>query len=144
MKRKIPIFIGFCCLMAATCVWVNGQPKVSDKNKAEDNVSFNSISKIEVEMLLADVAKTNPKILKQLAEDPKMKKQQIENLRQLLAFASQAQHDGLASDPTNKQELDNIRAEVLAVNYDREINKDKGPMLTGGPIKWRKVQIKPL
>ena len=85
-------------------------------------------------MLLADVAKTNPMILKKLAEDPEMKKQQIENLKQLLAFASQAQKDGLASDPTNKQELDNIRAEILAVNYDREINKDKGPMPAFGFI----------
>ena len=70
----------------------------------------------------------NPMILKKLSEDPDMKKQQIDNLKQLLAFASQAQRDGLTNDPTNKQELENIRAEILAVNYDREINKDKGPM----------------
>ncbi|MEO7540237.1 MAG: hypothetical protein ABIV21_09420, partial [Pyrinomonadaceae bacterium] len=53
--------------------------------------SFNSISRQEVEMLLSDVAKTNPMILKRLAEDPEMKKQQMDNLKQLLAFASQAQ-----------------------------------------------------
>lgn len=94
----------------------------------QNNESFNQISRHEVEMLLGDVAKTNPMILKKLAEDPEMKKQQIDNLKQLLAFASQAQRDGLAADPTNKQELDNIKAEVIAVNYDREINKDKGPM----------------
>jgi parvulin-like peptidyl-prolyl isomerase len=34
----------------------------------------------------------------------------------------------LADDPTNRQELDNIKSEILAVNYDHEINKDKGPM----------------
>ncbi|MEP6788239.1 MAG: peptidylprolyl isomerase [Acidobacteriota bacterium] len=100
----------------------------------ETTASFNSISREEIEMLLADVAKSNPMILKKLAEDPEMKKQQIDNLKQLLAFASQAQKDGLASDATNKQELDNIRAEILAVNYDREINKDKGPMPAFGFI----------
>ena len=106
----------------------------------ETAASFNSISKSEIEMLLADVAKTNPAILKRLAEDPELKKQQIENLKQLLAFASQAQRDGLAADPTNKQELDNIRAEILAVNYDREINKDKGPMPPFGFITEEQVK----
>jgi hypothetical protein len=99
-----------------------------------EHVSFNSISREEIELLLSDVAKTNPMILKRLNEDPEMKKQQIENLKQLLAFASQAQKDGMADDPSNKQELDNIRAEILAVNYDREINKDKGPMPAFGFI----------
>ena len=125
MNRKIPILIGFCCLIAIGDARVSGQPKAID---------FSSISKIEIEMLLADVAKTNPAMLKRLAQDPEMKKQQIENLKQLLAFASQAQKDGLASEPTNRQELDSIRSEVLAVNYDREINKGKGPMPAFGYI----------
>lgn len=94
----------------------------------QSNESFNQITRPEIEALLADVAKTNPMVLKRLAEDPEMKKQQIDNLKQLLAFASEAQHEGLTADPTNRQELENIRAEILAVNYDREINKDKGPM----------------
>jgi len=79
-------------------------------------------------MLLADVAKVNPMVLKRFAEDPEMKKQQLENLKQLLAFASQAQREGLTNEPNNRQELKNIRSEVVAVNYDRDINKDKGPM----------------
>ena len=90
--------------------------------------SFNSISQQEVELLLADVAKVNPLVLKRFAEEPELKKQQLENLEQLLAFASQAQKEGLANDPNNRQELENIRSEVIAVNYDKEINKDKGPM----------------
>ncbi len=106
----------------------------------QTNESFNSISRPEIEMLLADVAKSNPTILKKLAEDPEMKKQQIENLKQLLAFASQAQKDGLASDPTNRQEMENIRSEILAVNYDREINKDKGPMPAFGFITEDQVK----
>ena len=98
------------------------------------STSFNSISKDEMELLLSDVAKTNPMVLKRLKEDPDMKKQQLESLKELLAFASQAKHDGLADDPSNKQELLNIKAEVEAVNYDKEINKDKGPMPAFGFI----------
>ena len=109
------------------------------KKNTAHGTSFNSISRAEIEMLLADVAKTNPMALKRLAEDPEMKKQQIENLKQLLAFASQAEKDGLANEPGNKQELENIRAEILAVNYDREINKDKGPMPPFGFISEEQV-----
>jgi parvulin-like peptidyl-prolyl isomerase len=90
--------------------------------------SFNSISKQEIELLLADAAEKNPMALKRLAEDPELKKKQTESLKQLLAFATAAQKEGYASEPSNRQELDNIRAEITAVNYDQEINKDKGPM----------------
>jgi parvulin-like peptidyl-prolyl isomerase len=106
---------------AGLVVW---KSRVGDHSSS----SFNSISKEEVEMLLADVAKVNPMMLKRFAEDPEMKKQQLENLKQLLAFASQSQREGLTNEPNNRQELKNIRSEVIAVNYDREINKDKGPM----------------
>lgn len=94
----------------------------------QSSLSFNQITRPEIEALLADVAKTNPMVLKRLAEDPEMKKDQVKNLKQLLAFASEAQQQGMTADPINRQELENIRAEILAVNYDREINKDKGPM----------------
>ena len=112
------------------------------KNKVGGHAgpSFNSISKSEIEMLLADVAKSNPQILERLNKDPNMKKQQLDNLKQLLAFASQAQKDGLGADPTSKQELDSIKAEILAVNYDREINKDKGPMPPFGFISEEQIK----
>lgn len=90
--------------------------------------AMNGISREEIELLLADVGKANPMALKQLAERPDMKKQQLDNLKQLFAFASQAQKDGVANEQPNKQELENIRSEVTAVTYDKEINKDKGPM----------------
>ncbi len=96
--------------------------------------SYNTLTRAEIEILLDDVAKTNPMVLKRLADDPEMKKQQINNLKQLLAFASAAKHEGLTAEPTNKQELENIRAEVLAVTYDKEMHKDQGPMPTFGFI----------
>ena len=119
MKRRTSIFFGLICLIAIAAVSASSQAKVE---------SFNSISRQEIELLLADVAKTNPAIVKKLADDPKMKRKQIEDLKQLLAFASQALADGMASDTTNRQEMDNIRAEIIAVNYDKEINKGKAAM----------------
>lgn len=101
--------------------------------------SFNKISKEEIELLLNDLAKQNPMVLKRFEQDPQMKKQQLDNLKQLLAFASQAKRDGMLEDPTHKQELENIRAEVSAVNYDKEINKDKGPMPPFGFISEDQV-----
>ena len=102
--------------------------------------SFNRITREEIELLLKDVAMSNPMAVKRLAEDPEMRTQQIESLRQLLAFASQARKDGIADDPTNRQELENIRSEVTAVNYDREINKNKGSMPPFGFISDARVR----
>ena len=101
--------------------------------------AFNRITKEEIEMLLADVAKVNPMVLKRFAEDPEMKKQQLENMKQLLAFASQSQREGLTNEPNNRQELKNIRSEVVAVNYDREIHKDAGPMPPFGFITEEQI-----
>ena len=133
LTKGLILVVVILAIGAGLVVWKN-------KVGGASNTSFNSISRSEIELLLADVAKSNPAILKKLAEDPEMKKTQIENLKQLLAFASQAQKDGLANDPTNKQELDNIRSEIIAVNYDKEINKDKGPMPAFGFITEDQVK----
>ncbi len=101
---------------------------------------FSSISQQEIELLLADAAKINPLALKRLAETPELKQKQLEDLKQLLAFASEAQRTGLANAQPNRQELANIEAEVIAVNYDREINADKGPMPPFGFITEDQVK----
>lgn len=98
------------------------------KQTAGASGTFSSISKQEVELLLADVAKTNPLVLKRFKESPELKKEQLDNLKELLAFASQAQKEGLANESPYREELQSIRGEVIAVSYDKEINKDKGPM----------------
>lgn len=87
--------------------------------------NLNRITAQEMEILLKDA---NPMMLKRLAEDPELRKQQAENLKQLLAVASQARKEGLDKDPAVKVELENMSAEVLAVNYDQFLNKDKGQM----------------
>lgn len=115
------MIIAIIAIGAGLVVW-------KKKVGGQTHESFNSISREEIEMLLADVAKTNPMILKRLTDEPELKKAQIDNLKQLLAFASQAQKEGLSNENPNRQELQNVKAEITAVNYDREINKDKGPM----------------
>ncbi len=99
--------------------------------------SFNKITKEEMEVLLKDA---NPMLLKRLKEEPTLKKQQIDSLKQLLALASQAQKEGLTEEPDNRQELANIKAEITAVNYDKDINKDKGQMPPFGFIDEAKTK----
>ena len=85
--------------------------------------TFRSISTAELQALIGDVGKTNPKVVDLLREDPEMRQDQISNLRELLAFASQAVKEGLARRPAECVELRSIAAEVTAASYDREKNK---------------------
>lgn len=83
------------------------------------------ITKKDMELILADL---NPMMLRQLTQNPEAKKELAGNVRELFALASQAQKDGAGNDENVKRELDNIDYEILAVSYDKAINKDKGPM----------------
>ncbi len=118
MKNGSLTRLALGCLFLVGALGVNAQ-KVSDQSTSE---SFTSISRREIELMIAEVSTTNPSALKKLA-DPKAKKEQIESLKQLLAFASQAQKDGLASGLVNRQEMENIRIETIAASYDKETNK---------------------
>jgi len=118
---KALILVGFILLIGAGLV-------IWKKKVGGTETSYNSISKHEIELLLSDVAAKNPMGLKRLAEDPDMKKKQLDSLKQLMAFAVMAQREGYANEATNKQELENIREQIEAQSYDQEINKDKGPM----------------
>jgi parvulin-like peptidyl-prolyl isomerase len=110
--------------LAAAGTSVHAQAKVRRHAAVTKNVStgFHSISAAEVALLIEDVAANNPKALEKLS-DPANRKKQLDNLRDLLAYASQAEKEGLAADPINKQELENLRAEITAIKYDKEINK---------------------
>ncbi len=101
---------------AGLVVW---KTKVGGHGAAE---SFNRITAAEMELLLKDA---NPMMVKRLAESPEMREEQAKNLRELLALASQARKDGIASDPYVETELENMRAQLIAVNYDQELNKGK-------------------
>ena len=100
-------------------------------------VELNGLNKAEMELLLKDA---NPMMLKRLADDPNLKKQQLDNLKQLFALANAAKKEGLANDEKIKNELNNIVIELTAVNYDREINKEKGSMPAFGFISEDRVK----
>src|SRR5207245_7170982 len=78
--------------------------------------------------LLDDVRAKNPGMIKQLAADAELRRKQVESIRQLLAFACQAVKDRALDDLVNKNELENIRREVVAVNFDNI--RDKRPSHT--------------
>ena len=127
-------------LILVAVILLIGAGLVVWKKKVGQGESFNSISKHEIELLLSDVAAKNPMGVKRLAEDPELKKKQLESLKQLMAFAVAAQNEGYASEPTARQELENIRAQIEATTYDQEINKDKGPMPPFGFITEDQVK----
>ena len=87
--------------------------------------SLNRVTKEDMALLLADA---DPSQLKAIGESPDAKKKIAENIKQLLAVASQARKDGLAEDPNIKLELESIRSVVTASLYDKKINEGKGPM----------------
>jgi hypothetical protein len=112
------------------------------KNKAgghtsSGEVSFNTMTKEEMELLLKDA---NPMMLKKLAEDPEMKKQQLDSIKQLLALASEAKKDPTVNDENTQKALEIIDAVIWARTYDQAINKDKGPMPPFGFITEDQVK----
>jgi parvulin-like peptidyl-prolyl isomerase len=89
-----------------------------------------SIAKSEMELFIADF---NPMQLNTLAEKPDEKARLVKNLKETLAIASAAEKAGIGNDPIVKSELESMEAAILAFNFDKEINKDKGPM---PPFGW--------
>jgi parvulin-like peptidyl-prolyl isomerase len=87
--------------------------------------SLNRITKEDMAMLLSDAS---PMQLQQLSASPEAKKKIAENIKQLLAVASQARKEGLANDPNVAHELDSIRSIVTASLYDKKINEGKAQM----------------
>ncbi len=122
MKLTRTILIACFVLSAAVGLRIEGQTVNAQRSVGED---FTRITQQEIELLLAEVAETNPMVLKRMEEDPEMKRAQLDSLRELLAFASEAKKTGLANESVYRNELENIRLEVTAVNYDRHLNKSK-------------------
>jgi parvulin-like peptidyl-prolyl isomerase len=104
---------------------------------SSSEISFNKMTKEEMELLLKDA---NPMMLKRMAEDPEMKKQQLESIKQLLAIASEARKDPAIYDANTKKAMEIIDAVIWARTYDQEINKDKGPMPPFGFISEDQIK----
>lgn len=71
-------------------------------------------------ILLNDLKTANPSVVKRLGTDLELRKTQADNIRQLLAFACEA---AKGIDPVNRVELENIRIETVAVEFDKMLNK---------------------
>ncbi len=95
-----------------------GSPERSDE--VSEN-QFSGLSKEEMELLLEDVS---PQMLKRFKEDPEMRKQQIESLREIFALANQALRESSADEIKLKM-LPFLDAEVWAGQYYREITTNK-------------------
>ena len=125
---KLLILLGvFVVIGAGLVLW---------KNKVGGHGSNEPITKQDMELILQDM---NPMMLRQLTQNPEAKKELANNVRELFAIASQAEKEGLASDANVKRELDNIDYELVAVSYDKTMNKDKGPMPPFGFISEEQV-----
>ncbi|MDQ3063428.1 MAG: peptidylprolyl isomerase [Acidobacteriota bacterium] len=111
------------------------------------NESLNRVTKEDMALILKNA---NPMQLKQLAASPEAKGKIAENIRQLLAVASQARKEGLAEDPNVRHELESTRSIVTASLYDKKINEGKGEMppfsfITEEQVKafWGEEQAEP-
>lgn len=103
---------------------------------SHDSESLTKLSKEDMELIFKDAP---PQALKRLADDPELRKQQIESIKKFLAVAEQARKEGFADQPETKKDLDDIRSTIIAVNYDREKNKDKEQMPPFSMIKKEEV-----
>jgi len=120
LKSSVKIAILLVVLMAVGAGLVIWKTKY-----AHGDEGLTKITKEQMEMLVKDL---DPMQQKMLAESPEGKKEIAKNLKEFLSIASQARKEGYAEKPEMKEELKNIKKVVLAINYDKEINKDKGPM----------------
>lgn len=89
---------------------------------AHASEGLTKLTKEDMELIFKDAP---PQALKRLAEDPELKNKQIQSIKEFLAIAEQARKEGFADKPENKEVLETMREQIIAVNYDREKNKDK-------------------
>jgi hypothetical protein len=95
-------------------------------NPVAKSPGYECVTRFETEdwkLLLAGLKVTNPDTFQRLSTDPEFRSKQIENLRQLFAFGCQAVKDGALSDPVNAGELENIRNEIVALEFEKIANK---------------------
>lgn len=135
VSRTVRALLVLIFTLFTSVTLVDGQEKTPKRRSAPQSEKvrqvpqrqeiLNRITKEDITLLLKDA---DPMKLKQLAVNPKAKGEIAENLRQLLAVASQAGKEGLAEDPIVRRELESIRLAVIASLYDKKINGGKGAM----------------
>jgi hypothetical protein len=134
LTKSLILLLVILGIGAGLVVWKNKY------GQHHSTVSFNRMTKEEMELLLSTFKDANPMMLKQLAENPELKKKQLESIKQLLAMASAAKKDPAVMDETTTKALELIDSVIWARTYDQETNKDKGPMPPFGFIGEDRVK----
>jgi parvulin-like peptidyl-prolyl isomerase len=122
MKLAKTSLIAFCILCAGIGTRVDAQSVAVGSGA---RASFTVVTQQEIALILGEAGESNPSILKRFEEDPDLRRAQLASIRQLLALATEAQRSAIADKRQQEIELDNIRMEVIAVNYDKHVNKGK-------------------
>jgi hypothetical protein len=92
-----------------------------------------SLTAEDVQHIIEDEAKGNPRALASLSSDPEARKKVLENLKQALAVASEARKTGYAEQPEMKTQMTLAEQEVLATAYDNKLKADAGHADDPGP-----------
>ncbi len=110
------LVVGLVVLLASVglLVW---KSKVGSQGEG-----LTKLSKQDMEIIFKDAP---PQALKRLAEDPELKKKQIDEIKQFLAVAQEARATGFADKAEVRKDLEEIRMTITAVSYNKEKNKDK-------------------
>jgi len=129
MKSKNKIFALVCLAILAGCPALFAQ--MSAEPSPELLRGFSRVTKAELNYLLQDLPAVHRR---KLAADPILFDLQLDELRQLFAFAQQAVKDGLADRDEIAADLDWIATEIAALEYDKTIAKN--PRAKSKPLGW--------
>lgn len=97
------------------------------KVKYGHSEGLTKLTKKDLEIIFADAP---PQALQRLAADPELKKKQLDQIKEFLAVAQEARRNGFSEFEAKevdkiKEDLEEIRMTIMAVSYDKEVNKDK-------------------
>ena len=102
-------------------------------NRKSEGAGLTKLTAEDVQMIIQDEAKGNPRALSALAGDQEQRKKVLENLKQALAVASEGRRTGFADTPDIKTQLGLAESEVLATAYDNKLKGEAGRPNDPGP-----------
>lgn len=97
------------------------------------------VTKEEMEIFLETAL--NPMQLRTLAQSPEQKKALAKEVGQLLSIANQARKEGFAEKPEIEKSIEDVKKQILALNYDKEKNADKGQLPPFATITEERVKF---
>ncbi|MEP6901686.1 MAG: protein kinase [Actinomycetota bacterium] len=106
---------------------LSNNPQTGSGNTAP-TITLRDVSAQDMELILEN---SSPEQLKTLAENPDKKKAAVDDLKQLLAMAAEAEAEGITQKPINKIVLEFSEKQMIALDYDkRKIANAKSPPLS--------------